>query len=354
MRLLIITQKMDARDSVLGFMNRWVSEFAQNFESIVVICLERGEVRVPANVSVVSLGKEEGKSRLKYLWNFYRAVFSKQHLYDAVLVHMNQEYVLLGGLFWKLIRKKIYLWRNHYAGSVLTKIAALFCTNVFCTSKFSYTARYRKTILMPVGIDVEFYKPLPTVARVARSVLFYARIAPSKRPELLIEALGRLHARNVAFSADFYGAPHERDADYFEMLKRRADELRLRDRVQFPAGLPYTEGPRVYSAHEVFVNLSPSGMYDKTLFEAAACECMVLASSKDFSELVDERFVFPENDIQALSQKLESLLALSSEEKQQARSDMRTLSVSHHSLAELSDKLYKVLTESHDSRHAHA
>ena len=72
---------------------------------------------------------------------------------------MNQEYVLIAGWLWKLLGKRTYLWRNHYAGSWLTDVAAVFCTKVFCTSKHSYTVKYKKTVLMPVGVDTERFTP---------------------------------------------------------------------------------------------------------------------------------------------------------------------------------------------------
>src|SRR3989344_4756264 len=127
MKLLILTQKIDKEDPVLGFFHGWVAKLAEKFEKISVICLQKGEFNLPNNVKVYSLGKKNKKlpvlSRAKYLTNFYRYILGLHADYDAVFVHMNQEYVVLGGWMWKLIRKKIYLWRNHTKGSVFTHLA---------------------------------------------------------------------------------------------------------------------------------------------------------------------------------------------------------------------------------------
>lgn len=56
---MIVTQKVDVNDPILGFFHRWVEEFAKHFERITVICLQKGEYNLPANVKVFSLGKEE-------------------------------------------------------------------------------------------------------------------------------------------------------------------------------------------------------------------------------------------------------------------------------------------------------
>ena len=111
MKLLIITQKVDRDDPILGFFHRWIEEFAKHCENIIVICLEKGEYNLPKNVQVLSLGKEERESRLAYIKRFYSYIWHKRKEYDSVFVHMNQEYVLLGGFFWKAMRKRVILWR---------------------------------------------------------------------------------------------------------------------------------------------------------------------------------------------------------------------------------------------------
>ncbi|HEY4498587.1 MAG TPA: glycosyltransferase [Candidatus Paceibacterota bacterium] len=402
MSLLFITQRMDKGDSTLGFVHAWVSGFSKQFKTITVICLQEGAYSLPPNVHVFSLGKENGRtftpvgsvlprstvgrSRIRYIKNFFTYIWRERNNYDAVLVHMNQEYVLLGGLLWKLLGKRIFMWRNHYAGSVLTAIAAAFCTKIFCTSKASYTAKYKKTVLMPVGVDMELYRPAGAVARIPRSILFYARIAPSKRPHMLLEALKDLHAKGVAFTASFYGSPLPNDIAYHEGLKRTVQDIGLSRQVRFAAGLPYLEGPQVFSAHDIFVNLSPSGMYDKTLFEAAGCECLVLACSADFARLMDKqfslpvngergkgvgekalspqrraaspralrteefskepkpnassaRFSFAQDDKEELALKLQELLNLGDAEKLALRATMREVGLKEHSLSALAHRL---------------
>ena len=332
---------MDAGDTVLGFVYRWVGEFAKHFEFITVVCLERGAVELLPNVRVLSLGKEGEHSRGHYILNLFRYILRERRNYDAVLVHMNQEYVLLAGLLWKMLGKRIYMWRNHYAGSWLTDVAAKFCTKIFCTSRSSYTAKYKKTVLMPVGVDADAYKPQGGVLRTQRSVLFLARMAPAKRAHILLEALGELHKRHIDFRADFYGTPLPQDESYLTGIKKRLAELGLGQEARFFPGLPYAQGPKVYSAHEIFVNLSPSGMYDKTIFEASACECLVLASSLDFSKIVDGKFIFPQDDVKALADKLEALLSLPGEEKVRLGKEMRALAVEKHSLSELGKQIAK-------------
>lgn len=289
MRLLIVTQIMDETDPGLGFFTRWVAALAPSYDSVEVICLFEGSHALPGNVRVHSLGKERGEtSALLYAIRFKLLAWRLRHEYDAVLVHMNQEYILIAGPLWKMLRKPVYFWRNHYAGSLLTDVAALFCTKIFCTSKHSYTAKYKKTVLMPVGVDLARFSDAGRMGRQPRSLLFLARIAPSKRLDVFIDALGILIKEGESFIGNIYGAPTPDDASYYASMRQRVDERGLHGRVSFHGGVSPEEAAQVFAAHQIFVNCSPSGMYDKTIFEAAAAGCFVIAASDDFHALAGD------------------------------------------------------------------
>lgn len=337
-KLLIVTQEVDTNSQTLGFFTRWISLLAPHFESVEVICLREGEHTLPDNVRVHSLGKEWGSvSPLVYAVRFKWLAWKLRKDYDAVFVHMNQEYILIAGSIWKLLGKRIYMWRNHYAGSWLTDIAAAFCAKVFCTSKHSYTAKYKKTVLMPVGVDTSRFLTEASVERMPRSILFLARIAPSKRAEMLIEALALLHKEGEAFQASIYGTPTASDEDYYEGLKTRVQELGLAEHITFYPGPLSLESPAIYQVHEVFVNCSPSGMYDKTLFEAAASGCLVLASSEDFRDLAGEKFYF--STPEELCDALYSLLCIVEKTEREEMGKQFTSIAQDNSLKKLTDKV---------------
>ncbi len=315
MRLLIITQSIDRNNPILGFFHRWVDEFANKFEKITVICLEKGDCGLPDNVKVMSLGKEKSqvtshKSKVKYIFKFYKYIWQERKNYDTVFVHMNQEYVLLGSLLWKLLGKKVVMWRNHHSGNFLTDIACLLCDKIFCTSKFSYTAKFSKTVLMPVGIDLESFKVQSTKSKVKNSILFLGRIAPVKKPDVLIEALKILKVQDVDFKASFYGDSLPKDGDYFNNLKKRVADYGLSQSVHFHNGIPNMETPPVYNAHEVFVNLSSSGMFDKTIFEAMGCGCIVLASNDNLKSVLSDEQIVDDMSPEKISEKIYNLLKL--------------------------------------------
>ncbi len=308
MKLLIITQAVDTEDPVLGFFVRWIEEFSKRVEHTEVICLKVGRSDLPTNVRVHSLGKERGAaSRATYVWRFLSLAWRLRDDYNVVFVHMNQEYLFIAGWLWKLLGKRVYLWRNHYAGSMLTDVASAFCTKVFCTSKHSYTAKYKKTVIMPVGVDTERFYPDARIARVPRSILFLSRMSPSKRPEMLIDALVLLEQGGTDFTATFVGSPLPRDEAFYEGLKEKVRSLSFKDKITFLSGVPNRETPDLYRAHEIFVNTSPSGMLDKTIFEAAVSGCIVLASSADFADTAGSDTMF--SDARELTTRLRACIA---------------------------------------------
>lgn len=334
MRLLICAQSVNLSDPTLGFFHTWVEAFAAHYESVTVFTLRAGDYVLPSNVTVIPLGD----TRIIRILRLVRHSYKLRNQYDAVFVHMSQEFVLVAGWLWRYFRKKIYLWRNHYAGSVATDVAAGQCVKVFCTSKFSYTARFKHTVRMPVGVDTGHFIRLPKVLRDPRGVLFLGRITPSKRPHVLLQAFDLLVKKGVTFNAHLYGAQGLQDRSYISSLEKMIKEYGLADMVSLLPGVPMKHTPELFNRHTVFVNCSPSGMYDKTLFEAACCECAVVASSKDFAELVDQRFIFEDNNAGDLARKLEYILKLTVLEQQAIGAHMHDIA-EQHSLSALMARL---------------
>lgn len=338
MHLLIITQKIDELDPILGFFHRWVEELAKNCQKVTVICLERGGNHLPAKVKILSLGKERKVGRLKYLINFYRYLWRERKSYNTVFVHMNQEYVLLAGWWWRLTGKKIFLWRNHPQGSWLTRLAVFWSDRVFCTSPQSYTAHFAKTKIMPVGIDTDLFRPLGQ-KRLLNSILFLGRLSPIKRPELLIEALALLAKQKIDFTAALVGPAA--DGDYLERLRQLVKKHGLDERIKFfPAAVPH-ETVDWYNRYEVLVNLTTTGSLDKTIFEAMAAGTLILVSNRFLAGEVDGQLICKENDSKDLVAKLENIFRLTSKRKAELSSSLRDYVLAKHSLQKLMVELFQ-------------
>lgn len=346
MRLLIITQKIDRDDPILGFFHRWLEEFAKHCEQVTVIALGTWEYDLPKNVRVFSLGKElrersdlknsgprsvleEQLQKVRYVLNFYRLIWCERKNYDIVFVHMNQEYVLLGGLFWKLLGKKIMMWRNHAKGGLATRAAVFLSDVVFCTSTQSFTARFKKTKIMPVGIDTDMFKRDETISRTPNSILFLGRISPVKNVDIFIDALNLLDERGIDFIAGVYGDSLEKDREYYVNIRKQSARLEQRGKITFHNGIPNTQAPMIYNQYEVFVNATGAGSFDKTILEAAACECLVVVSNQSLKDMSSEQLLFKEGSAVDLAGKLNVVLTLANFKKNELRKISLATAVRH-------------------------
>ena len=289
MKILALTQKVDQDDPVLGFFHTWLREMSKQFEKVTVICLEKGSFNLPGNVKVLSLGKEESRSKFEYVWRFYTYIWQERKDYDRVFVHMNQEYVLLAGDLWRLLGKKVYLWRNHSYSSMLTRLAVFLSNKVFYTSPHSFTARFEKAVQMPVGIDTAFFKPDPSVTRVPNSVLFLGRISPIKKVLEFIDWV-----KSTEYSATIAGPILPEDREYGELVKQR-----LQDKIKFIGPVSQKEALKLYQSHEIYVNMTPAGSFDKTIVEAAACGMKLEVENPEAKNLKPE-----EHSLNKLMEKL--------------------------------------------------
>ncbi len=306
MKILILTQKVDKNDPILGFFHRWLVEFAKHYEQVSVICLGKGQYDLPSNVRVYSLGKENGRSVFKYLFNFYKYIWSLRKEYDAVFVHMNQEYVLLGWKTWFLLDRPIYLWRNHVKGNFLTRLAVIFSRKVFYTSPQSFTAQFKKAMVMPVGIDTAFFKPDPQASRATHSILFLGRISPVKK---VLEFVEWFNQQAESYSATLAGEALPKDKAYEALVRRRAS-----NRIKFVGPVTQNQALELYQTHETYVNKTPAGSFDKTIFEAAACETKLLLDNEDLKFLESKsshelrNFVVQNHSLNLLMDKLKKEL----------------------------------------------
>ncbi len=335
MRLLVITQKIDHNDQVLGFFHRWAESLAEYCEKLTIVCLELGENKLSPVVKVLSLGKEKRVSRFRYLINFYRYLWQERQNYDVVLVHMNEEYVLLAGWWWRLTGKKIFLWRNHPSGSWRTRLAVRLVYRVFCTSPHSFTARFKKTKLMPVGIDTKIFYDRGQERR-PRSILFLGRVSRIKNPELLLAALEILTKQGINFEATIVGDPVKGDEEYSKQLKQEATALG--EMIRFLPGVPNWQTPEVYNQYEIYVNLTPTGSFDKTIPEALACGSLPVVINQSLAEDLSAEYLSatPAAEIAA---KISFLLDLPEVEKAKRRLALRNYVEEKHSLELLITKL---------------
>lgn len=334
MRLLIFTQVVDVDDPVLGFFCRWIEEFATRCERIHVICLREGKHKLPANVSVRSLGKESGQSRLKYLARFFRYSWALRREYDAVFVHMNEQYVLLGGVLWRILGKRIALWRNHKMGFWTTRCALRLATVVFYTSPQAFIAYSPKAKKMPIGIDTNLFSP--GTAPVENSILFLGRLDAVKKPEMFLGAMQQLADTHPQARADVYGHPTPGREAFAEELKKKFSTL---PNVAFHGAVTNDSTPALYRSHAVYVNTTPSGSFDKTIGEAMAAGCIVVIANDALRGIVPDSCIVDPSSVDSVAAGIRTALEMPQAESASLTRTQREYIVREHSLAETIERV---------------
>lgn len=363
MRLLFITQKVDLDDDILGVYHDWISGVAKNLEQVSVICLYRGRVNLPENVVVGSLGKEQlvGQSlvglnrflqRLRYLVRFYSLVWRWRNEYDVVFVHMNPEYVVLAGLFWKLFHKKIILWYAHYLANFKLRVAAALADRIMTSTRLAYPLDSKKLVVLQQGIDTEMFKSAANKKISPQfKILWLGRFAPVKNLEILLAAFAEVARRLPQATLTIIGGPtagKSIEAAYYKKISNLVNQIGLADRIVFWAPVPHSQTPDIYRDHDLFINLTDTGSFDKTTLEAMACGVPVLVSNRAFAELFSNttpELLCKEKDLRDLADKILAIQALSIAQRRTLGEKLRQLIIQHHDLRQLTKRLADIIRQ---------
>lgn len=320
MRLLIYTQKVDHKDSVLGFFHRWIIEIAKHTEKVIVVCLYEGEHDLPSNVRVYSLGKESGSSRFGYIFRFYALLWQLRGQYDGVLVHMNQVYVILGSFVWRLSGIPIALWYAHRARTFSLWLAEKFVNAVFTNSNASFTVPTKKAKYVGHGIDAKaIVRPASFgEARGKYSIISVGRITLDKDQETIIRACGVLLRENVPVICTFVGSPTAPgDEKYFQKLQALVRSEHLEHTIVFKGGLPQAEVFPYYWRSNIHINACERGSLDKVILEATAAGAIPVVANEAFIDTLGgyaDRLIFERHNPESLAKQLKNLLESNDQE----------------------------------------
>ncbi len=158
--------------------------------------------------------------------------------------------------------------------------------------------------VIPNGIDVERFRPLPRAPGDTVRVVTVARLIPRKAIHLLIEALAQL--RNSSWRLTIVGDGPER-----ERLSILTEQKGIHERVEFSGDMDRRRIAELLPECDLFVLPSLAEGMSNAALEAMACGLPVLLTETGGSdELVNENgTVVPCGDVEALRKALEHLLA---------------------------------------------
>jgi glycosyltransferase involved in cell wall biosynthesis len=347
MRVAMLVQKVDERDWLLAFTLKWIRALAARVERLDVIALEQREAELPENVFVQSMGKERGYSRPRELWTFYRALGRVIGDVDVVFSHMTPRYTWLSAPWAALYRKPQMMWYTHRQIDWELRLALASCKYAVTAVPESFPLQSPKVLAFGHGIDTEFFRPdaqcplddPPLIVQVAR-------LMPIKHQETLLRAVAAVPDIRAALIG---GTPPGQNPAYLDDLKALVRDLGITDRVTFTGGLQAEAVRDFYRRATVSVNLSPPGLFDKAALESMLVGVPTIVCNSAFDALLGDhaerlRITAPD-DGSGLAARLQSLLALSSEEHGAMGLDIRERVKAAHSLDRLMDRLVALMAE---------
>ena len=367
MKLLICTQKVDINDDLLGFFHSLIAEFAKNCEQVTVICLYKGKYDLPDNVKVLSLGKEkrsqESKiknqgilklldyciAKLFYFFNFYKYIWQERKNYDSVFVHMNSVYVMLGGMFWRMWRKKIGLWYAHGHVPWELRIAEKQVDDIFTSTKSGCRMNSKKIRIIGQGIDTSKFeiKKLKVKSNQSIKLITIGRISPVKDIETLIKAVDILIKKGINVKLDIIGQIGLAEQDkYYKYLLKLVKEKNLENNINFVGAVPNKNIVKYLQEADIFVSASQTGSLDKTFLEAMACGLPVFGCNEALLAVLgdyEKDLFYLAGDFQVLSKKIEWVIGLDADDYKKMGDDLRGVVINEHGLENFIKKIIAVL-----------
>jgi len=343
MKLLIVTQVVDIKDPILGFFHTWLAAFAQQCEQVTVICLREGRHDLPDNVRVLSLGKERGGGRMRYVARFYKLVWQERRNYDAVFVHMNPEYVVLAGVLWRLMRKSVGMWYAHGAISFKLRVATMLVHTVYSSTPAGFRIDTPKTQYVGQGIDCCTFRY--SAVYVAHKLVTVGRYSRVKKLEFLVNVLRNARSRGFSLTFDMYGAATTIDEmRYLEELKALISEFNMENVVSLNPPVSQQELPNILETYGIFISASQTGSLDKALLEAMATGRIVLSTNPGI-QIIDEALeetsfpMYVAHDEELFATALLDVLQTDAESLVSDRKLLSTYVCESHSISQLASKI---------------
>ena len=336
---------MDKNDPILGFFHSWVLEFAKHFEEVHVICLNKGVCELPEHVFVYSLGKDEGRGHITYLYRFYKYfshIFFDKRI-DFVFFHMGAEYNILSAPFFlvrKLFKTRFYWWKTHGHLSLQARTALAFVDRVYTAVSESFPITTPKCKVIGHAIDTAQFSP-SSVDHSTLILLFVGRLSRIKRVEQLLEVAKKLEAKNISCMTRIIG--QRVDDEYYKTLNNLVTEYGLKDRVTFIPGITQHALVHEYRAATVFMNPSDNDGLDKVVLEAMACGLVPITGNISFNHMLSPYNLYMQKgDISRYTNRIIEVFNYSQAMLTELQKQLRDVVVKNHALETLTKRIFGI------------
>jgi glycosyltransferase involved in cell wall biosynthesis len=161
--------------------------------------------------------------------------------------------------------------------------------------------------------------------------------------DTFVRALDMLHEQGTSFAATIVGDPTETKSKYAHDVRNLAAAMCLEGVLTMQPAVTNDQARELFRSSAIYCNLTPSGSFDKTIGEAMASGCVVVAQNNALKGILPDPLMPQDDSDKAAAQALRAALALSGEQKREIATASRTYIEREHSLNLLTERLYGVL-----------
>ncbi|MSO57787.1 MAG: glycosyltransferase [Thermoleophilia bacterium] len=303
-RLVVVTQRVDPGDPVLGATVAKLRALAERVDELVVLADGAVAGVLPGNCRVRLFGARRRSGRGLRFALALADELRRSPRPVGVLAHMCPIYAVLAAPLARPLRVPVLLWFTHWRASGLLRLAERVSSTVLSVDERTFPLPSRKLRAIGHGIDVGGLACVERPADGPLRLLALGRTSPAKGLETAIRAVvlvadATLEIRGPSLTAE--------ERSHRVALEQLAADLGVANRVRIEPPVPRDEVPAVLARHDALVNDMRAGATDKVVFEAAASCLPVFASNPAFDRLLPDGLRFPAGDADALARRLRAL-----------------------------------------------
>ena len=290
-KLLYLNLSTNEKDISLGFSNSWLSKFADEFESVDLISLNKSSNNQTEfkNVNIFGIAESEKLSKIdKYLKlkNLVKDL-TRMNDYAICFSHMSPLLSIIANWYNKNKKTISILWYTHPNPKELIKkivlYMSLFFNNKIVTASESSFPYFSKKVNV-IGHAIDYDAFLIKKTNVSNNdFVILSRISKSKNLELSIDCF--LKSKFNQYSITVIGdAVTDTDMEYKAFL---TEKYRKNNNVIFKGMIPHKELPDILRSYSYHINSTPPGFYDKSVLETLAAGIYNFYLNADYDKHFD-------------------------------------------------------------------